>query len=223
MPSGKIIHFNGISKCTGSDEVGYAEEHSIDEQFFRELFFKDFELNYILDYAVKNKIHFHIVTHSTPTKTCKEKALITGLPLERVIKGFYLQDKKTQNIYALAIPGEFNYSISHLAKFLETDIKDAERRIGKSDILPVGIKYGTCHPFVNDDSFKEMPLKNILFDVNFAKKRLIEGGIDDFSFTTHPSNGLDNERTSIQINYNDAKDILKNKFGEDIVREIELV
>ncbi|MEK6828619.1 MAG: hypothetical protein AABY15_00700 [Nanoarchaeota archaeon] len=225
MDGGNLIHCEGIVSCVEPEEVGYVEENNINADAFRKFFFSGFGLDYIMDYCLANNIHFHIATHSRATKTCKEKAAITGLPLERVIKGFYLEDRETGKIYALAIPGEFGYSISKLSGFLGLSVEEGERRIAKADesILPLGIKYGTVHPFPNGDVFKDIKLENILFDANFVRKRSEGNGLDDFSFTAHPRWGYDNFRLSIQMKYNHAKEILENKFGKEIVREIELV
>lgn len=221
-PRGKLIHCNGIVRYLEPDEFGYKEENHIDKAVFNRIFLKDYKLNYILDYCLSQGIHFHIATHSQATKTCKEKQFITGLPLERIIKGFYLRDSNEGLDYALVIPGDRSYLKSNVAKILKIE----ESKLMKSDEndLPLGIKRGTVHPFLNEESFSPQgKVKYIFFDKNFAEKRKKEGGIDDFSITIHPSSGYDNERTSIQINYNDAKDMLMAKFGEERVKLIDLI
>ena len=73
---GKLIHCNDIIRCQEPQELGYIEENGIDINSFRNIFFKDFNLGYILDYAIRDNIHFHIATHAIPTSTCEEKAEI---------------------------------------------------------------------------------------------------------------------------------------------------
>ena len=162
--------------------------------------------------------------------TCEEKAQITGLPLERVIKGIYLEDNLEEKAYSIAAPGTKHSSDSRLklADFLginEYEITKNNRiRKARKEFLPVNIEYGTVHPFVNEESF--IPKGNldlILFDKNYLIKRKLEGGLDDFSFTVHPSTGYDNHRISIQINYAHAFEILQVKFGRERVKAIELV
>ncbi len=224
MQKGKLIHCNGIIECIEPDERGYVEENSIDSESFRDIFFKDFKLDYILDISIERKMHFHIATHSKATSTCQEKADLTGLPLERVTKGYYLQDTKTGKVYALAIPGNKTFDKNNIAKFLGINPDESASRIVRSKWLPVHIEYGTVHPFVNTKSFNggEGKLELILFDTHFAEKRKNEGGLDDFSFTTHPSTGYDNHRLSIQINYNNAMEILRETFSNR-VQAIDLV
>lgn len=223
---GKLIHCDGIVKCDEPKEVGYKEENGIDYDSFRNIFFKDFKLDYILDLAIRYDFHFHIATHSIKTSTCQEKADITGLPLERVVKGIYLEDTKTEEVYALAIPGNKSYVKDKIAKFLSIKEDYIDARIRKSKWLPLHIEFGTVHPFVNNEGFRHPngrgKLEGILFDKSHLEKRKKESGLDDFSFTTHPSTGYDNHRLSIQINYNDAFTVLSEKFPER-VKAIDLV
>ncbi|MEK6835299.1 MAG: hypothetical protein AABX61_03490 [Nanoarchaeota archaeon] len=223
---GKLIHCNGIRPCQEPAEElkNYIEQNGIDEESFKNIFFKDDNLEYIQNSAKAYGIHFHIATHSIPTDSCQEKADITGLPLERVIKGVYLEDIKTELVYALAIPGNRTYVKSKLAEFLNIDNDEIESRIRKSRWLPIHIKSGTVHPFVNPQSFTpDGKLEYVLFDENHLEKRRTEMGLDDFSFTTHPSTGYDNHRISIQMNYWEAFLILDDKFGHERIKKIDLV
>jgi len=226
MQKGKLIHCNGIIKCQEPNEKGYKEENGIDIGSFRNIFFGDFNLDYILDLAIQYDLHFHIATHSERTSTCQEKADITGLSLERVIKGIYLEDIKTEKVYALAIPGNKTYVKSKLAEFLKINDNEVESRIRKSKWLPVHIEFGTVHPFVDYNSlsfpYGNGKLEYILFDRNHLEKRKNQGGLDDFSFTTHPSTGYDNHRISIQMNYQHAYIILSTRFSEK-VKSIDLI
>ena len=45
---GKLIHCNGIVECVEPDEEGYKEENGIDFESFKNIFFKDYNLTYIL-------------------------------------------------------------------------------------------------------------------------------------------------------------------------------
>ena len=47
---GKLIHCNRIVKCQEPDEFGYREENGVDIDSFRSIFFKDYNLDYILDF-----------------------------------------------------------------------------------------------------------------------------------------------------------------------------
>ena len=220
---GKLIHCNGIVECVEPDEEGYKEENGIDFESFKNIFFKDYNLTYILELALEFGIHFHIATHTIRTNTCKEKAKITRLPLERVIKGFYVWDNKTEKVYGLVVPGDRTYVKSKVAEAVGINNDESETRIEKSEWLPEYIEYGTVHPFINTESFSPNgKLELILFDRNFLRKRNEEGGLDDFSFTTHPSTGYDNHRLSIQINYYDAFKILTSKFSERKVKGVDL-
>lgn len=232
MSKGKLIHCNGIVGCTEPEEKGYVGENSIDAESFRNIFFKDYGLGYVLDLSLQKGIHFHITTHSVRTSTCKDKARITGLPLERIIKGTYLEDASTEKIYGLFTPGIKNAADIRLKLGGYLSIDSSEiieyNRITKArkeflDLLGIGIEFGTVHPFLNEECF--MPkgiVETIFFDKDFLEKRKAEGGLDDFSFTTHPSTGYDNHRLSIQINYANAFEILKEKFS-DRIKAIELV
>ncbi|MEX2017073.1 MAG: hypothetical protein WD876_01230 [Candidatus Pacearchaeota archaeon] len=220
MQKGKLIHCNGIVQCEESLQPGYRQENGIDIGSFRNIFFKDFELDYILDFSLEKGIHFHIATHSEATSTCEDKARITGLPLERVIKGYYLQDLKNGKVYALTIPGNRKYDKNKITEFLGIPQKESASRLVRSRWLPMHIEEGTVHPFVNSTDFNGKhdggKLEAILFDGIFSEKRKKEGGLDDFSITTHPSTGYDNHRISIQINYNDALEILKENFSNRV-------
>jgi prolyl-tRNA editing enzyme YbaK/EbsC (Cys-tRNA(Pro) deacylase) len=234
MQKGKLIHCEGIVSCVEPDEPDYRYQ-DWREQEFRNDFLKDFELDYILDISLKRGIHFHIATHSEKTSTCQEKADLTGLPLERVIKGVYFEDAKTQKVYGLFIPGTKHSNDIRLALGRYLGINDKEiiddNRITKArkeflDSLGMGIEFGTVHPFVNHRSFNkpngEGKLESILFDRSFTGQRKNEGGLDDFSFTAHPSTGYDNHRLSIQVNYNSTQEILREAFSERI-KVIDLV
>ncbi|MEK6835900.1 MAG: hypothetical protein AABX55_02660, partial [Nanoarchaeota archaeon] len=206
------------------------EENELDFNSFRNIFFKDFNLQYILYYAIDRNIHLHIATHSKATSTCEEKSQITGLPLERVIKGVYLEDTKEEKTYAISIPGTKHSSDIRLklANFLGINdyeiIKDNRIRKARKEFLPVNIEYGTVHPIVNLESFTPNgKLELILFDKKYLEKRRLENGLDDFSFTTHPSTGYDNHRISLQINYASLFEILRFTFGDEKVKTIDLI
>lgn len=215
MRKGKLIHCMGVVPCREPDEPGYRYQ-DWGNQEFRNEFLRDFNLDYILNIALKNKIHFHITTHSEATKTCEEKAKITGLPLNRVIKGYYLQDNTEENVYGLMIPGNSTYNKRKVAVFLNIDIAEAETRISRSNWLPGHMKYGTVHPFVNRRSFNSHEGDGKLEAIIFDKKTLEQKGLSDFSFTTHQSTGLDDYRTSIQMSCKDAYAILTTAFPNRI-------
>ncbi len=228
---GKLIHCNEICEKIEDCPVkidNYKYEFSMNVHSFKESFFEDLGLEYILDYFLdldNESKHFHIAVHSMSTNTCQEKAKIINFPLERVIKGFYLEDFKEKKIYGIAIPGNETYDKLKIADFLGINRYSLDGRIGKTkERMPVNIKYGVVHPFVNEDSFALTDkLESILFDKIYLEKSRNNNYLDDFSFTTHESSGYNNHNISIQINYSDAFDILKNKFGEDKIKAIDLV
>ena len=217
------MHCDESIECETSIE-GYKHEFSMDVLSFRNMFFQDLKLDYIFDYLLKNENPFHIAVHSKQTSTCEEKSGIIGFDLERIIKGFYLEDSINAEIYGLAIPGNKSYDKSKIAGFL--GIENVNGRIKKTNKkLPVNMSYGTVHPFVNEDAFESLGLKYILFDKNYLAKRRADKNkiLDDFSFTTADYSGYNNHQLSIQINYSDAFEIIKNKFGENRVKAVDLV
>lgn len=211
MIKGKFIHCEGIAPCSGTEDPSYRHQNW-GEQEFREEFLNDFNLGYILDIALKNKIHFHIATHLEATKTCKDKAAITGIPLEQVIKGYYMANNLTEDVYGLMIPGNLTHNKKKVASLLGIDTAEADNVFSKSKWLPIHMENGTVHPFANHGSFNSNGSKGKLARIIFDKKTLEQKGLGDFSFTTHASTGRDNFRTSIQINPHDAYDILSMAF-----------
>jgi hypothetical protein len=221
MKKGRIIHCSGIASCREPNEPGYEFQSARDVHSFMLDFLDDFNLNYIYEIALDEKIHFHIATHAIPTKKCDEKARITGLPLQRVVKGYYLQDNLSGNVYGLMIPGNKNYDRNKIASLIGIPPEEAEKRISRSKWLPVHIVEGTVHPWVNKDCFKSKTgngkLERIAFDSANLEIRKTEGGLDDFSFTTPKDSGYDNYRLSLQMNYHDAFRILREIFKDRII------
>ncbi len=218
---GKLMHCDESTECETIIK-GYKPEFSMDVLSFRNMFFRDLGLDYIFDYFLENEEHFHIAVHSEKTSTCKEKSKIINFDLENVIKGFYLEDSIKGNIYGLAIPGNKSYDKTKIAELL--GIENVNGRIKKTDKMPVNIEYGTVHPFVNEEAFNEIGLKLILFDKFHLEKSSKSGKVlADFSFTTPDFSGYDNHKISIQMNYKGAFEILKNKFGEDRIKAVDLI
>ena len=225
---GKLIHCNGIPSCEELKDFGYIQEHW-DEDHFRNIFLKDYNLDYILNITRNLGIHFHIATHAIATSTCEEKSKITGLSLERVIKGVYYEDSLTEFVYALVIPGlkkKIDLRLK-IAEYLGIDPDEVlnNNRITKarSGFLPMGIKFGTVHPWINYRAFSPGgKLRYIFFDKQSLEKRSLEEGTDDFSFTVNPINGYDNHKLSLQMNYSGAHDVLEEEFPNRI-HSIDLI
>jgi len=228
---GRLIHCNGMGKCEGLNS-NYIIQY-IEEEQFCDRFLNDFNLNYILESAMYHGFHFHIATHPKKTDKCEEKAEVTGLPLERVIKGNLFEDFKREVTYVLATPG-IKHSLDMRLKVADSlgisreEVNNENKinriRRAREDFLPMGIEFGTVHPFMNRDCFiPEGKLEYIFFDINYLEKRGKEDGIDDFSITTHPTTGNHNHLISMQMNYKHAFTILKNEFGEERVKAIDLI
>jgi len=211
-----LIHSEGISPCIETAEPNYELQNGRNTDSFGNDSLDGFKLNYILDVALKKKIHFHIATHAEVTNTCQEKADLTGLPIEKVIKGYYLQDNLMEVSYGLMIPGNRTYNKYKVASAIGIKPEEVEARISRSKWLPVHMKYGTVHPFASKESFTSSNGEGLLEKIIFDESLIEQKGLADFSFTTPKETGYDNHRLSIQMNCLDAYTILQDTFGERI-------
>lgn len=224
-----IIYHHG-PKINRVSYNGYKEEW-INPIDLRREFFDDLDIGYIQEIAEMFDIPFQIVTHSQRTSTCKEKAKITNLPLQCIIKGFYLKDNKNGCLYSLAIPGDKSYDPKKVSEAIKIPYEEGRITLAEENLLPMFIEKGTVHPFINAESLAKPDGKGsvnmILLDMNNfikrTKENLEEKTLDDFSLTTHPKRGRDDHRTSIQMNYKDAYKILVSKFGNHMVKVKDIV
>lgn len=180
-------------------------------QDMEKLFFEPYQLQFVFQHLVQMMIPFRIVTLPKPSNTCLEKASLLGNwnPLS-VIKAIYLQVADTDDVIAVIVP-ETGYSLNKEKVRSELSLSESVV-IKKSQWLPDYMEYGTCSPFVRPlDLYRgDGKLRYIIFDDTSLKAKAREDTFDDFSI------GL-NHCVSIQLNYFDCFNAIRDLLGSDVV------
>lgn len=169
---------------------------------------------YVAELSEKLGIEIKAVEHKEATSTCFEKAGILGWEPKRIVKAIFLHDD--DNLYGFVFP-ELGTPDSR-SKIRSKKINEL---FGKpslaNSVLPEGMEYGTCSPFVFEDAFdnEKIPLKKIYFhkfeDLN---KKVVDISIGGFGEKAH--------KTSLHLKYEDIYNLLANQFGGRIC-EYDLV
>ncbi len=186
----------------------------LDRETFRRRFLTEHALDYIADYFAKPGTGCRVVTHPSETVTCYEKAQLLGdfSPL-RVVKTLYFEHPDTAGLWGIVVPetGCFLDRAS-IQKLLDTIEKP---RVATR--LPAGMSVGTCSPFVTDQHLSHdagVRVERLVFDSETLVMKRHERSIDDFSF-------VEDKRLSLQMNYFDCFDMLRQRHPELVVdREV---
>ena len=174
------------------------------------------EQKYVKDISSKFGIDYEIVKHEMPTDTCFEKARLLNWPNDRVVKAVYLHELSGDKMYGFVFPEYGVDSPGYLSKEIMSEVLGSSKKYIKklrSYYSPRGMEFGTCTPFILDDSFREdhfgYGLKNIFFEDSLIEK----DSIVDISLG---GRGVDSHKKSMHIKYGDIYSILKEQFGDRI-------
>ncbi len=192
----------------GAGEHSCKVSYNMDKKAFNDLFFREYDIEYITHYFDQKQIPLRVVTHPRKTITCYEKAhlLDSSDPLN-VIKALYFENPRDKSLFAIVIPETGCFvDRKHLAGELDMD---QEFPLAKAKELPKNMSYGTCSPFITEKDLVENggAVRAIIFDTETLIAKKTESTLDDFSF------GLDH-RFSVQMNYYHCFQMLKKKFSE---------
>lgn len=197
----------------GKKENSLEYKNVLNQNDFNQLFFSQYNLEYISEYFLSTNNDLHVVTHPYETNTCFEKAELLGSrdPLN-IIKVFYFESPDSSSLYGAVIPETGCF----IDKIKLHDILNVPGNgyLKKANVLPKNMTYGTCSPFILDKDIKRNggKVEKIIFDTETLVAKKHDSLLDDFSF------GLDH-RMSVQMNYYNCFKMLKKRYPGVIVDE----
>ncbi|MCL5018197.1 MAG: hypothetical protein M1416_00305 [Candidatus Pacearchaeota archaeon] len=171
---------------------------------------------YVAELSEKFGIEIRAVRHDVATDTCFEKAELLGWPADRIVKAIFVH--KDEDFYGFVFPELGKESPRHL-DIKETlpkviDVSKKQAKDFRNSYCPDGMEYGTCTPFVLEDSFSERKIKKLrkifIHEMNYQESSLADISIGGFGENAH--------KTSLHIGYSDIYKILKENFGDRIVK-----
>ncbi len=142
------------------------------------------------------------------------KAAVMGWDLSQMVCALYLED--AGSFIGLIAPmsvGKINQR-SVLPKAIEGMSRSCAKRYSTKDVLPTGMERGTCTPLVYGCDVST-PVKHILFHDEPA----LDDTVVDISLG---GRGELAQRTSAQLRYGDLYSLLVEKFGQGVVRRVDM-
>ncbi len=191
--------------------------YRINKSLFNHLFFSDYDLEYIADYFHANNKEFRVVSYPYKTNTCYEKGIILdGWNPLNIIKALYVERSRDQFLFAVVIP-ETGCFLDKKQLKEKVDTSDGGYLFMAKD-LPKNMTYGTCSPFILSEDLMQNGgrVKKIIFDTETLIMKKHDNTLDDFSFGV-------NHRLSVQMNYYQCYKMLKQKYGNAIVTNEEIL
>lgn len=201
----------------GQDSSPLKNIYRINKSLFNQLFFSEYDLEYITDYFHANNKEFRVVSYPYGTNTCYEKGIILdGWNPLNIIKALYVESSTDQVLFAVVVP--------ETGCFL-----DKRQLKGKVDVpgggylfmakeLPKNMSYGTCSPFILSEDLVQNGgrVRRIIFDTETLIMKKHDNALDDFSFGN-------NHRLSVQMNYYQCYKMLKQKYSDIVVADKEIL
>ncbi len=167
------------------------------------------EQEYVVRIAEAQGITHKVICHKIATITCKEKADLLGWPVDRVIKALYLHPGDYSTLVAIVTPelGKVDHQ-KIISKSLGITMAAASQYT--NGYLPIGMSRGTCTPFPRESLMESEIEKIIVYDYPKINRELVDISLgDDFE---------DPFKVSMHIPYKGIGDILREQFGEKIVK-----
>lgn len=187
---------------------------SVDRSVLCERFLTSHGLDYVADYFARRGTECRVVTHPEATVTCYEKALLLGdfSPL-CVVKTLFFVHPESSALWGIVVPETGCF----LDRETLRELLDTVDRPRVATELPEGMSVGTCSPLITErhvTSEATPRIERLVFDSETLVLKRHERSIDDFSFG-------DDKRLSIQMNYFDCFDMLRQRYGDVVIdREV---
>jgi hypothetical protein len=165
---------------------------------------------YVVEARDKFGINVKAIKHEVATDTCFEKADLLGWDFERIVKAVFFHKKDIS--YGLIFPelGERDFP-SHITKEIISEvfnITKTQAKKFKNSYCPNGMEYGTCTPFILEDSFEKGLERIFIYDYPELNNKLVDISIG--------GEGEEAHKISLHLKYEDIYKILKYQFGDRI-------
>ena len=169
------------------------------------------EQQYVDDIARKLGIEYTVLKHDRATVTCAEKAGLLGWNVERVVKALYFHTGNFDDALIGIITPEFGV-LDHrkiISKALGMDTKTAYR-YSTNGFMPSGMSKGTCTPFPTESAMEKEIGQLVIITHPAVVEHVVDISLGDHFDEPH--------KTSMHISYDGIHKILKEKFGDRIVK-----
>ncbi|MBD3164774.1 hypothetical protein GF323_06250 [Candidatus Woesearchaeota archaeon] len=174
---------------------------------------------YVADATVALGVEVIAVEHDKATNTCHEKAAILGWDAEQVVKAVFFY--RGEEMYGFVFPelGSKDKPLYLPAKEIIPRVLGISKNQAKkfnNSYCPEGMEYGTCTPFVLQQSFsaeERRLIRMLVHDRTSLDNKIVDISIGGAGDTAH--------RTSVHLPYRGIYDILHHTFG-DKIRKVEL-
>lgn len=172
--------------------------------------------SYVAEAASDLGLELKAAQHEVATDTCFEKAELLGWEdAARVVKAVFFY--KGEDLYGFIFPELGTEEDPRYIERKETlpKVLGVSRKQAKSfhnSYCPDGMEYGTCTPFVLEDSFehdKDKKIKRLfVHDIPSLDSEVVDISIG--------GEGEEAHKTSLHLQYGSIYDILKHQFGEKV-------
>lgn len=175
---------------------------------------------YVIDISDELGIDVKAVRHNKFTNSCFEKADLLDWPANRIVKSVFLNNENYMYGFIFPELGKDHISPQHInykniSKVLEIS-KGEAKRLSNSH-CPEGMEFGTCSPFVFNNSFDEGSNERILSKLFFHEIPDLEKEIVDISIG---GIGEEAHKTSVHLPYESIYDILSYQFADKISKVV---
>jgi len=171
--------------------------------------------DYVAELSEKLGINVRAFRHEIETDTCFEKAKLLGWSPERVVKAIFFS--REPNVYGFVFPelGKDSPIRVNTKEILPEilGISNKQAKDFKNSYCPYGMEFGTCTPFVLEDSFERASMGRLL-------RRIFIHEIPDDFLADISIGGIGEEarKTSLHLDYSGIYAILYDKFGDKVKR-----
>lgn len=171
--------------------------------------------DYVAGLSEKLGIDIKAFRHDIETDTCFEKAKLLGWNPEQVVKTIFFS--REPDVYGFVFPelGKDSPIRVNTKEILPEilGISNKQAKDFKNSYCPYGMEFGTCTPFVLEDSFERTNMGRLLRKIFFHEM------LDDFlSDISIGGIGEEARKTSLHLKYSDIYNVLYAKFGDKIKR-----
>lgn len=159
------------------------------------------------------------VLHNNATNTCHEKARILGWGPEKVVKAVFFHYR--EHLYGFVFPelGDEDQPSYIDRKEVIHKLLDISKKKAKSfqnSYCPKGMEYGTCTPFVHENSFDQDGDdldKKVLDRIFIHEMPSLDDQLVDISIGGHDKIA---HRLSLHLPYRGIYEILHEMFGDQV-------
>ncbi|MBS3076934.1 hypothetical protein J4233_01545 [Candidatus Pacearchaeota archaeon] len=175
---------------------------------------------YVVEAAGVLGIDVRAVRHDVATDTCFEKAELLGWLPTRVVKAVFFHRGGEMHGFVFPELGVWKPTYLDTRVVLPTllGVSRSRAKDYRNHICPEGMEFGTCTPFVFEDSFAELGgrLSGVfIHEIPGLDAETVDISIGGFGDVAH--------RTSVHLPYSGIHKILEYKFGGERIKRARLV